>query len=215
MLFKTKRTHIVKILLNLPLVLVGLFALLSLSTKLPIPGGYKLFTVMSGSMEPQIGVGSLILDKKELLYQICDVVTFEVPDSQTLVTHRITNVTNNSYIVKGDANDASDVSPIPREDVIGRVIISLPILGYLVVFSKTLPGITLFVIVPATLIIYTEVLRIKNETVRLMAERKKRRLTLLEKVEEEMGKEIIKLEKDAKKTEKWVEDKTRKKQWKL
>ncbi|MCL4366902.1 hypothetical protein M1563_01915, partial [Patescibacteria group bacterium] len=60
---------------------------------------------------------------------------------------------------------------------------------------KTPTGFILLVIIPATIIVYSELMNIKNETVKLLAERKRRKLNTSEKIEEKIGEELIKLDK--------------------
>jgi hypothetical protein len=78
---------------------------------------------------------------------------------------------------------------------LGKVVFSIPLLGYAAGFARTRDGLIVLVIIPATLIVYSELMSIKNETVKLLRERKKRKLTPKEKVELELGKEEIKAEK--------------------
>lgn len=78
--------------------------------------GLQVFTVLSGSMEPDYPVGSLIYVKKvdasEL--EVGDVITFML-DEDTVATHRIVKVLEDEndptvlrFRTKGDANDTED-----------------------------------------------------------------------------------------------------------
>jgi signal peptidase len=148
--------------------IVILFALFALSSKLPIPGNYKLFTVMSGSMEPTIKTGSLVVVKPAKEYKVNDIITFKnQSDPKSTTTHRLIEtktMDNSTYgITKGDANNGPDAEKVYQDMIIGKVRFSIPYLGYPIHFSKTLPGLIIFIIIPATIIIYDEILKIKEE----------------------------------------------------
>lgn len=99
--------------------------------------GIKVYTVISGSMEPKYKVGSLIYVKKvdTSTLKKKDVITYKIPDS-VVVTHRIEKIfydENNKkvFTTKGDANDEADDVPVYEEHVIGKPIFTIPYLGYL------------------------------------------------------------------------------------
>jgi signal peptidase len=155
--------------------------------------GTQMFVVKSGSMEPEIQTGSIVFDKKNTEYETGDVITFKVPDSKDTVTHRIVEKTLDVkddlfYTVKGDANNAVDPEPVSNASVIGKVRFTIPYLGYLVAFMKTLPGLILFVIIPATAIILYELVNIKTE-VQNIRNAKKTIVDTVEKIEKELVEE--------------------------
>ena len=99
--------------------------------------GFKIYTVLSGSMEPDYKVGSLIyvkdVDTSNLKEK--DVITFKT-ENGVVVTHRINEISydENSkkiFRTKGDANDEADDVPIYEENVIGKPLFTIPYLGYL------------------------------------------------------------------------------------
>jgi len=102
------------------------------------------------------------------------------------------------YVTKGDANDAPDSQAVAEELVLGKTIFSIPLLGYPVSFAKTREGLIILIVIPATMIIYSEILNIKNEAKRLIQERKKRKLSTVEKAEMAVGKEVEKTQKGIK-----------------
>ena len=101
---------------------------------LPMPFGYGAAVVLSGSMEPELSVGDLIIVKKAEAYSTDDVVVFE--DSGSLIVHRIIEVDGESVTTKGDANNAADV-PIHVSAIRGRVSLRIPYAGSLASFIKT------------------------------------------------------------------------------
>ncbi len=155
---------------------------LSLSfTFLKLPVNFNLFTVQSGSMEPSIHLGSLVFTHPSAEYQVNDVITFKSPeDSQNsnpkyTTTHRIVQIINSDsklqYQTKGDANSTPDTSHVDQNLIIGKVIYSIPYLGYPISFARTQTGLILLIIVPSTIIIYGEILNIKNEILKLINRR--------------------------------------------
>lgn len=133
------------------------------------PGGYQLFVVMSGSMEPSIKTGSVVLVGSQDKYKEGDVVTYfagekkNLRDIKATVTHRIVKTTEDGYTTKGDANNTEDRETVTTRSILGKVIFSVPYFGRVVAFSKTQNGFILLVIIPSTLIIYSELQNIKNE----------------------------------------------------
>ena len=110
--------------------------------------GLRVFTVLSGSMEPVYHVGSLIyvkdVDYTEL--EPGDVITFML-DESTVATHRITEVVpdeEDSSVLrlrtKGDANDADDGSLVHYKNVIGTPVFTIPYLGYVANYIQNPPG---------------------------------------------------------------------------
>jgi len=197
-----------KILFAFLLAIAGLAAL----SFFGLPKSLRLFVVQSGSMEPTVKTGSLVIVRPENQYKKNDIITFKSrPDADIknpglLITHRIVEIKDDKgevfFTTKGDANESPDMEARPVGSVLGKVVFTIPYLGYPVGFAKTQTGFILLVVIPATIIVYSELLTIKNEALRLVRERRKRKLTTKEKIEEKIGEEIISVEKDVTKVEK-------------
>jgi len=128
---------------------------------------WKLMAVQSGSMEPAIKTGSLVMIKKADDYQKEEVITYQnEQDSRVTATHRIVEIKDGQFITKGDANNAVDTTAVPKNLILGKVTLVIPLLGYLISFIKTLPGLIILIIVPSTIIVYSEILNIKNEIIK-------------------------------------------------
>ncbi len=96
--------------------------------------GYQAYTVISGSMEPAIPVGSLVYVENVEPRQVeeKDVIAFYGgSDMNAIVTHRVeeNRVIMGEFITKGDANDQEDMNPVKYSDYIGRVEKSIPKIG--------------------------------------------------------------------------------------
>jgi len=146
------------------LILLGVFVVFSF---IPFPGNYKIFTVQSGSMEPTIHTGSLIFVKPETDYNVGDIITRKTNDPKITITHRIVEKKNDdgriTFKTKGDANDGNDSEDVAKGTVIGKEIFKVPYLGYPVGFAKTTAGLIILIVIPAVIIIYDEINKIKAE----------------------------------------------------
>ena len=150
---------------------IVLVALLLSSTFLPIPGNFQIKVVKSGSMEPAIKTGSIVVIRSESVYKVGDIITFGT-DSKTQIptTHRIVAISTDAnpvYTTKGDANDAPDPVATHLSDIHGKVLWSAPYLGYILAFARTTLGFALLVGVPALAIILDEIGKIIREVRRL------------------------------------------------
>jgi len=143
-------------------------ALLLIISRIPLPGNYKVMMVLSGSMEPKIKTGSVVIVKPLSDYKEGEVISFKEPENtDRIVTHRIVKVISGMdgvyYQTKGDANDAPDWTQVPKENVIGKVLFSIPYLGYVLNGIRQPVIFTLLIIVPSTIIIYEEIKKVKGE----------------------------------------------------
>jgi signal peptidase I len=123
---------------HLGTVVLIVFLALALAGLLAPALGWRLDVVQSGSMEPAIGVGALVVtapDSPEGV-EVSDVISFR-SESGAMVCHRVVAIDGQTFVTKGDANEGNDPSPVPFEDVAGKVAFSVPYLGYAVGFLKT------------------------------------------------------------------------------
>lgn len=147
---------------------IALVAVLLVVSVLPITGNYKVLTVLSGSMEPAIKMGSVVVVKPASDYKIGDVITFG-PYSQTKppTSHRIYDIKvvggQPVYITKGDANNAPDQREISKRDILGKILFNVPYVGYAVDTAKKPFGFMLIIVVPAVIVVYDETRKIWSE----------------------------------------------------
>ena len=96
---------------------------------------YSFFTIMSGSMAPVIKTGSIVIVEKDAEFQTGDIVTYTI--SNSFITHRISKqIDPDKYITKGDANISDDPSAIYKHQIIGKVVMKIPYLGYILIYLK-------------------------------------------------------------------------------
>jgi signal peptidase len=178
---------------NTFLVLFFIIGLLLILAAFPTRNGYRLLCVMSGSMVPKMPVGSLVLVKPQASYKIGDIVSYQLASTTTgqsvndIITHRIVkkSVQNgiNVYLTKGDANNGNDLYPITNANIIGREFFDIPWLGYLLVYARNGLGLILIIVIPSTIIIYDEFLKLKKESLAILE--KKRAKKKLSEVSDE------------------------------
>lgn len=135
------------------MVLVVILALLLIGARVL---GLQILVVMSGSMEPHYHVGSIIFvkDVPPESLQVGDDITFRITD-KTVATHRIVEILPDGsslrFRTKGTANTTTD-DPVHQNNVLGKVVGTVPLLGYLFDFVKHPPG-TYICLAGATLMV--------------------------------------------------------------
>ncbi len=160
---------------------IAVFLFIAVGTTLSVheaPGGYRMLVVMSGSMEPKIKTGSVVLVKRAAEYKENDIITFlknpgdNLKDIKSIITHRIIEVHDDegraTFTVKGDANDTPDNEMVTERQVLGKVILSIPYAGRAIAFTKTQTGFMILIVIPAVLLIYNEILNIKKEISKML-----------------------------------------------
>ena len=117
------------------LILVSVFVLLSVvltpAGQVPRVMGFSVFRVLTGSMEPEIPEGSLLLVRQADAdtIQVGDVISFFSPDPTlegAVNTHRVVDIrTENGgriFYTKGDANVLEDAYPVREDMVVGKAV---------------------------------------------------------------------------------------------
>jgi len=175
---KSTASKIWTIVINTILILFILTGLLIVVSILPIKNNYRILAVMSGSMEPTIPTGALVVVKPVSEYKVDNIITFKSEQKKNdFTTHRLysieTSDSGNVYITKGDANEEPDFERISENRVIGKQFYSIALLGYVIGYVKTLPGLLIIIIVPAVIIIYEEINKIKKEATKIIKNRRK------------------------------------------
>ncbi len=139
---QSKRSPVAAICSALGTALLTILILTCIPFTAPKILGYQVYTVISGSMEPEIPTGSLVYVKKTVPQEIQkkDVIAFYGGrDTNAIITHRVVenSITKRQFITKGDANRTEDMNPVPYSNVIGRVELTIPKLG---VIAQILTG---------------------------------------------------------------------------
>lgn len=103
----------------------------SLAITLPRFMDYQVYNVVSGSMEPEIPVGSVIYVTAATPDEIQagEIIAFTSGDS--VIAHRVVenHVVEGTFTTKGDANAENDMNDVKYAALIGRVRAHYPVLG--------------------------------------------------------------------------------------
>ena len=95
-------------------------------------GGYSLFRVVTGSMEPTLPVGALLVTEQTEMQnvQVDDIICFRAQESAIfgkMMTHRVVGIHTGAkgellFETKGDANLAQDGYFVTQTNYVGKVI---------------------------------------------------------------------------------------------
>lgn len=137
----------------------GMIVALVLAAAVPVVFGGRTFSVMSGSMEPNISTGDLVLTRtiSPTAAEPGDVVSFTDPENEDrLLTHRVASAARHgsdySFVTKGDANNTVERWSVPADGRIGRVLFRLPKLGYAMALGRTPAARIVLITLPALLL---------------------------------------------------------------
>ncbi len=136
----------------------------------PLFGAY---IIISNSMIPNINVYDAVLTVRVQTEQIHvdDIITFlskEIETRGTPITHRVIGIVYDSedntkvlgYRTKGDHNNTADFALIRPEEVLGKVYLRVPKLGYIQTIMTKPIGWILLVVIPCLCIIMSDVLKL-------------------------------------------------------
>jgi signal peptidase len=141
--------------------------LLTLAIAGPLAFGARPHTVLTGSMEPAIAAGDVVIDEhiSPTAARVGDVVTFRDPEDQSrLITHRVRSIrrtgTHLWFVTQGDANNTTERWRIAADGELGRVAYTVPWVGHVAVITHTPLGLLLLLAVPLLLLGLDELVRI-------------------------------------------------------
>lgn len=104
-----------------------------LKDKMPMPFGYGMSVVLSGSMESRLSADDLVIIKATDSYNVNDIVLFQ--DGNSLVIHRIIEIDGDTVTTKGDANNVAD-EPINKSQIKGVLVYDIAGFGAVVNILK-------------------------------------------------------------------------------
>jgi signal peptidase I len=141
--------------------------LLALAIALPLAVGDRPYTVLTGSMEPTISAGDVVIDERisPASAGVGDVVTFRDPEDQSrLITHRVRSIHRAGshlwFVTQGDANNTTEHWRISAGGELGRVVYAVPWVGHVAAATHTPLGLGFLVVVPLLLLVFDELARI-------------------------------------------------------
>ena len=122
--------------------------------------GWEVHPILSGSMEPALKVGGIIVTGPEKIQniEVNDVITFQV-NPEFKVTHRVVAIEiidgKPWFQTKGDANQEQDLNLVSsEEEVIRKVVFHFPYLGFAAVFMQKKLAFILLIGIPALILIF-------------------------------------------------------------
>jgi signal peptidase I len=135
--------------------LAGIGAALALTLLVPLAFHGRPLTVMSGSMEPTVMTGDVVIAMPiaPLDARPGDIVSFNDPGrGNKLVTHRVRSMRRSGgavqFVTKGDANNSVEKWRVDADKRISRTVLRLPKLGRALVFARTRTGLLMLVLLP-------------------------------------------------------------------
>jgi signal peptidase I len=139
--------------------IIIILLLISVAVNLGPHLGFQISSVGSGSMAPTLETGAMVIASKVDASQLKtgDIIIFRLAAmKENNIVHRIIEVRNTiplSFTTKGDNYPLPDASPVAAGDVIGKVYVHVPVVGYFIQFLKTSIGLFLGLIAPALILI--------------------------------------------------------------
>ena len=147
---------------------IGGFAIgLAAAAGAPVLFGMKSFAVLSGSMEPVLSTGDIVVEEpvRANAVRVGDIVTFNDPDHQgRRITHRVRSAHvergRARFVTKGDANDSTESWETDATGQVGRVTYRIPLIGYGIARLNGPAAKVFLVMIPALLLAMLELVRI-------------------------------------------------------
>lgn len=133
-----------------------------------VVGADQGYVVLSGSMEPVMSPGDVIIVDSVGVETIQedDIITYTQGDERTPTTHRVTEIVERdggvAFRTKGDANGSPDSQLVSPDQVEGEVmtiggyLLVIPYIGYVIQFMQTTPGFVALFVVPLVLLVVSE-----------------------------------------------------------
>lgn len=131
---KSKGKLVKDIISYIVIAIVFIFMIISILSNIGL-FGYKFYDVLTGSMNPTIKPGSLIVVKEidDSEIKEGDIITFKGNSTSNITTHRVVEVIekdkNIKFQTKGDANDVLDPMLIDGNLLVGKVVFDIPYMG--------------------------------------------------------------------------------------
>ncbi len=132
---------------------------------------FNAYVVLSGSMLPEIQIKDVVVTKKvaEEQLEVNDIITFISPDERhggISITHRIIDkyydesIGSYTYRTKGDNNNVADSVLVPNTNVLGKVILKVPKLGYIQELLSSKGGMIILILIPCLAILSYDIMKI-------------------------------------------------------
>lgn len=180
-----KIKKILIIILYIMLIPTILFSLLLICLELGNSGKFpsflninmEIYTISSKSMEPRLHVNDIIVVKKGYKneeYKIGNIITYINKDGE-YITHRIEKIVSadlqRAYITKGDKNNTEDMDVVKYDDIIGKVVYTMPRFGVVMKLLKNQGFFSLCILILILVVLYDNNMRKKQKERKLAREK--------------------------------------------
>src|SRR5438067_701392 len=108
------------------LVSIGTFLLV---VSLPLWSSISYVVPRGTSMEPRVSNGDLAIVHAKGTYRVGDIAAYRNTALHRVVVHRIVAIDSGIYTFKGDANSFVDPQQVRKNEIVGALSVSLPLLG--------------------------------------------------------------------------------------
>lgn len=126
---------------------------------MPMPLGFGVGVVMSGSMEPELSVDDVIFVVKDKTIELGDVIVYQ--SKGMLIVHEVVKIDGDKITTRGTANNTDD-EPISAKDIKGRVAFSIGGVGTVISLIKT-PAVAILVLMLAVFLLFKSYSKEKDE----------------------------------------------------
>ncbi len=123
--------------------------------------GYSMFEVQTNSMAKKIYAGDWIVVKLDSDIKVNDIITYKKEGDY--ITHRVTEIKNQTYVTRGDANSSKDPDSVDYNQIVGKVTKVLKGFG---IFKKTIFNSGVLIILIIALFIVESLIKEKNDSER-------------------------------------------------
>ena len=141
----------------------------------PLFGAY---VIISESMIPSINVNDAVVTMRatEKDIKVNDIITFiskEIETQGTPITHRVVGIVYEDppkntkvlgYRTKGDHNNTQDFALIAPSEVLGKMLIRIPMVGYVQTFLTRPIGWFVVIVIPCFIVIFGDITKIIKAT---------------------------------------------------
>ena len=146
---------------------------------------YGAYVIVSGSMEPIIKIRDAVVTRRVDSIsdiKIGDVVTYRAMDEAyygILITHRVVDIqtTNGKtiFVTKGDNNETVDRSPIEFGQIMGKVVMRVPKIGYVKYFLVSSYGWVIAIVIPSFAIVGVDIFKLVRNVENAHKEKKSKK----------------------------------------
>jgi signal peptidase I len=135
-----KTTHIIGVIANIGCIIFTILMIIAATFQIVLPhNGYEAYSLVGESMQPTHYAGGLVICDTHVNISDLDtgeIICFRSPDGDT-ICHRVnaTAIDSSHVETKGDHNNTSEGYSTTNDNLIGRVIAYIPMVGFIMNYS--------------------------------------------------------------------------------